>query len=84
MVVIANSPEEVEVDEIKHINVVRTPLVDLRIREIDVQSDIKILLLLISELKLYDPNYATRREQRKRKGRFRKPESPGPECGEEG
>lgn len=66
MVVIANSPEEVEVDEIKHINVVRTPLVDLRIREIDVQSDIKILLLLISELKLYDPNYATRREQEKK------------------
>lgn len=47
VVITVKSPEEAEVDEIKHMDVVRTPLVDLSIKETDVRSNIKILLLLI-------------------------------------
>jgi hypothetical protein len=47
MVIIASPPEEAEVDEIRLVSVIRTPLVDSRIRKTDVQSDIKTLLLLI-------------------------------------
>ncbi|WP_156161228.1 MULTISPECIES: hypothetical protein [unclassified Methanosarcina] len=50
MVIIDNAPEEAEVDEIKLVSVVRTPLVDSGIRETDVQSDIKTLLLLLSRI----------------------------------
>jgi len=47
VVIISSTPEEAEVDEIKLVSVVRTPLVDSRIRKTDVQSDIKTLLLLM-------------------------------------
>jgi len=43
-VIIVSSPDEAEVDEIK-LSVVRTPLVDCRIRETNKQSNIKNLLL---------------------------------------
>jgi len=43
-----SAPEEAEVDEIKLVSVVRTPLVDSDLRKTNVQSDIKTLLLLMS------------------------------------
>lgn len=47
VVIIVSAPEEAEVDEIR-LSVIRTPLIDWRIRETNVQPNIKTLLLLIS------------------------------------
>ncbi|MDD3245367.1 MAG: hypothetical protein PHF18_00620 [Methanosarcina sp.] len=46
-----SAPEEAEVDEIKLVSVVKTPLVDSDLRKTNVQSGIKILLLLIFGIK---------------------------------
>jgi len=55
VIIIVSSLEEAEVDEIKLVSVVRTPLVDSRIRQTDVQSNIKILLLLSSRIQAIFP-----------------------------
>ncbi|WP_440946636.1 hypothetical protein ACSAZL_21815 [Methanosarcina sp. T3] len=75
VIIIESSPEEAEVEEIKLVSVFRTPLVDSRIRQTDVQSNIKILLLLSSRIQAISP----KRETEKKAIDNENSGSPGPE-----